>query len=93
MRHQTERPMPIHPPVTVTFTPRGLLIQSVQPSGDEPWRSLLGVPDRSPRVIHHLIAAHDLTRSIHEEIFEQHILELFQAGSRFFLTVRVIGFR
>ena len=93
MRHQTEQARPLDPPITVTFTPGGLLVQSTQPVWDDPLVSVLGVPDRPPGFIHHLVATDHLNRSILEERFEPHILEYFQAGSRFFLIARAIGFR
>jgi hypothetical protein len=85
--------MSLHPPVTVTFAPRRLLVQSMQSVWDDALRFVLGVPDRPTSLIHHLIASDDVTRGAREERFEKCILELFQAGSRFFLTARAMGFR
>jgi hypothetical protein len=91
MGHQPERPRPIHPPITATVAPRGFPVQAMPSFGGDALSFVLGVPDRSPGLVHHLIATDDLPRSILEERFETHILEPFQAGRRLFLTARVIG--
>jgi hypothetical protein len=61
VRHQAERAMAVHPPVTVTFTPSRFLGQSPQARWEDPWRFLLRVPDRAPCPVHHRIATDHLT--------------------------------
>jgi hypothetical protein len=61
VRHQAERAMAVHPPVTVTFTPSRFLGHSPQARWEDPWRFLLRVPDRAPCPVHHRIATDHLT--------------------------------
>lgn len=84
MRHHAEPPMPIHLPVTVAFAPRRVLVHAPQPIWDAPLGFVLGMPDWSQGLVHHLLATNDVTRGALEERFEPQNLELFQAGSRLF---------
>jgi hypothetical protein len=77
VRYKAERPVPIHPAIIVTFSPRRRFIQATQSYWSNALRFLLGVPDWSQHLVHHRIATDDVTRDMLEEKFDIHILELF----------------
>jgi hypothetical protein len=84
MGHQAERSLPRLPPVTVAAAPHRLLVHATQSLWEHALGFVLRVPNRAQRLVHHLIATDHLTRGTLEEGSVAHILELLQAGSRFF---------
>jgi hypothetical protein len=91
--HQAEGAMPIHPAITVALAPGCLLVQSTQSFWENALCCLRRGPARAASFVHPLIATDHAHRGPLEERFETRILEVFQAGSQFFLSVRAMGFR
>lgn len=60
VRYHATRPRPIHPSDTGACAPRRLLLHATPSLRDDAWRVVLGMPDGSSRLLHHLLAAAEL---------------------------------
>src|SRR6266508_1731365 len=83
--------MAVHPAVALAVAPGPIGIQPSQSFRDNPLFLVLAMPERTPRVQHHLVSANKVIAGTLVETFAECILHRFQGQSGFFLSALVIG--
>jgi hypothetical protein len=84
--------MAIHPTVALAVTPGRIRVSPLESCRYDPLLLLLPMPDRPARVDHHLVSTDHLLASRPVEKFDECLLHLFSAESRFFLNALVTDF-